>query len=94
MTATVTKEPEKQQYTLYVDGEEKGTLSYLATDTTIELPHTVVDPSLRGTGLGAKLVQESLDDIRDTTDLRVIPTCSFVAKWLLKNPEYRELTRR
>lgn len=94
MTATVTHEPDREQYTLYVDGEEKGRLSYLTTETTIEIPHTVVDPSLRGSGLGAKLVQESLDDIRETTALRVIPTCTFVAKWMLKNPEYRELTRR
>lgn len=94
MTATVTHEPEREQYTLYVDGEERGKLTYLTTDTTIEIPHTVVDPTLRGSGLGATLVKEALDDIRETTELRVLPTCPFVAKWILKNPEYRALTRR
>lgn len=94
MSTTVTHDPARSRYVLTIDGEERGELNYIATESTIDIPHTVVDPALRGSGLGAKLVKESLDDIRDTTTLRVIPTCPFVAKWLLKNPEYRELTRR
>ncbi|HHW50669.1 MAG TPA: N-acetyltransferase [Pseudoclavibacter sp.] len=94
MDAHVTKHPEQDRYVLTVDGQERGELTYLTSDTTIELPHTFVDPALRGTGLGVRLVREALEDIRDTTDLRVIPTCPFIATWLLKNPEYRDLTRR
>ena len=94
MTATVTKNAARERYLLLVDGEERGYVSYVTSPTTIELPHTVVDPELRGSGLGAKLVQSALDDIRDTTELRVIPTCPFVAKWILKHPEYQDLTRR
>lgn len=93
-TAIVTHDPASSRYVLTIDGEQKGELDYIATEATIEIPHTVVDPSLRGSGLGAKLVQESLDDIRDSTELRVIPTCPFVATWLLKHPDYAQLTRR
>lgn len=94
MTVEIVKEPTREQYTLYVDGEERGHLSYIESGSTIDLPHTVVDPSLRGSGLGAQLVEETLDDIRDSGDLRVIPTCPFVATWILKHPDYQGLTSR
>ena len=40
------------------------------------------------------LVQGALDQVRETTDLRVTATCPFTRAFLRKHPEYSDLTER
>ncbi len=56
----------------------------------LDLQHTAVPQSARGHGLAGELVRGALDDAREHGE-KIIPTCPFVASWLGKHPEYREL---
>jgi uncharacterized protein len=54
------------------------------------LRHTEVAPSEEGQGLGGRLVAGALADIR-TRGLRVVPVCMFVAAYIKRHPEQRDL---
>jgi predicted GNAT family acetyltransferase len=63
---------------------------YIERPDAIEIPHTEVDPRLRGRGIGAELVKQTLDAVRELGK-PVIPTCSFVAAFISSNPSYADL---
>lgn len=90
----VTIRKDSDRYVMELGGKEVGEAVYEVTEDGVEIPHTSVDPSLRGSGLGGKMVGLVLDDIRSTSTKKVIPTCPFVARWIQKHPEYRDLVTR
>lgn len=81
-----------QQYELYVDGRQAGHAEYRPLPGARELPHTELDDQYGGQGLGSRLVQFALDDLRER-GLKVIPTCPFVADYIGKHPEYQDLVQ-
>ena len=90
MSCVVTKNESANRYELHVDGELVGIADYVERDGTVVLPHTVIDGSRRGQGLGAVLVQGALDDIRPT-GRTVVPSCWYVAEFIDENPSYKDL---
>jgi uncharacterized protein len=79
------------RYELLVDGEVIGFLDYRRrADDVIEMPHTVVDPEHGGKGYAADLTQRALDDAREL-GASVLPSCSYVARYIEKHPEYQHL---
>jgi uncharacterized protein len=54
------------------------------------IAHTFVPPPFRGQGIADKIVRYALDDAR-ARQLQVVPACSFVAAFIRRHPEYREL---
>lgn len=53
-------------------------------------PHTVVDPEFGGRGLAGRMIGEALQATRED-GLRVRPACSFVARYVEKNPGTADL---
>jgi len=80
------------RYELLVDGELAGVADYRPSREpgVLVFPHTEVDPSRRGSGLGEVLVRRALDDVRARGE-RVVPACWFVAEFFDLNPDYAEL---
>lgn len=97
---SVTERPDEHRWVLERDGEELGYAAYERTPGTPGIPPTltihsvVIRPELRGSGLGGILTQRVLDEVGGRGDERVVPACPFVARWIIKHPEYRELTSR
>ena len=54
------------------------------------LPHTEVDPSMGGQGIGTTLVDGVLNAARER-GLTVLPYCSFVRRHILQNPQFLDL---
>jgi predicted GNAT family acetyltransferase len=94
MTVEVRNDEAANQYTILEDGAPVGFAVYQKSATEIAFTHTEVDPSKQGNGYAGILVQEALDDVRATSDLRVVPACSYVEMWVKRHPEYAELTTR
>lgn len=90
MTSTVTKNEGAGRYELHVDGALVGIADYIERGDVLVIPHTEIDPLRRGQGLGAVLVQGTLDDVR-TTGRKVVPSCWYVAQFIDENPSYRDL---
>jgi predicted GNAT family acetyltransferase len=81
---------EQSRYELIDDGEVVAFAEYVEQPDLVVFPHTVVVPHLRGRGLGAILVRQSLDDVR-ASGRRVVPTCWYVAEFIDANPAYQDL---
>ncbi len=90
MEIEVHRNEDAGRYDLTVDGVHAGHADYVVEGTRIVMPHTVIDPSLRGRGLAAQLVGAALDDVR-TQGRTVVPTCWYVAEYIDRHPEYAEL---
>jgi predicted GNAT family acetyltransferase len=67
---------EKLRYELALDGHI-ATTYYAVADGVITFIHTEVPPELGGKGVGAKLTQGALDQVR-ADGLKVIAQCPFV----------------
>ena len=77
------------RYELTVEGHLAATY-YKIEDGVITFIHTEVPPELAGKGVGSKLVQGALDQVR-ADGLKVIPQCPFVHAYIDKHPEYADL---
>jgi predicted GNAT family acetyltransferase len=87
---SVTDRPEDLRYEVDVDGEVAGFINYRRADGVVEMVHTDVDPKWEGQGVGSALVQGALDDVR-ARGLKVRPFCPFVAAYIRRHPEYRDI---
>lgn len=79
-----------KRYELLVDGDVRGRIRYTAEPGTLTLIHTEIDADLEGHGLGSRLVQEALEDIR-ARKLRLVPICPFIRSYLERHREYADL---
>src|SRR3712207_5004139 len=90
MDITVVDVPERGRFEIR-DGERVlGLASYHVDAGVMTLPHTEVDPSVGGRGLGTQLVHGVLAAARER-HLHVLPYCSFVRKYLVEHPEDLDL---
>ena len=90
MDITVVDVPERGRFEIR-DGERViGLASYHVDGDVMTLPHTEVDPSVGGRGLGTQLVAGVLAAARERR-LHVLPYCSFIRKYLLDHPEDLDL---
>ena len=64
--------------------------TYGLKDGVATFTHTKVPNSLKGQGIGSRLIGEALDDVRRRR-LKVRPLCPFVRTYMDKHPETRDL---
>lgn len=90
---TVTHAPDSSRYEAHLDGELAGFIDYRAQGAdgeVLDLTHTEVFPQFGGQGIGSKLVQGTLDQIRES-GRTIVPTCPFVATFVKRHPDYADL---
>ncbi len=76
-----------------VDGAE-CTLSYRPRgEGVLEYASTYTPPELRGRGIAGQVVRFALEHARER-GIKVIPSCSYVAAYIARHPEYEELVER
>lgn len=79
------------RYEAWVDGELAGETDYELDDAVADFNHTGVPPQFGGQGIASALVSFAMDDVRATGEWKVRPTCSYVAGWFAKHPDYADL---
>lgn len=74
--------------------EVDGSIAYLeyarVDERTLDLRNTFVPQALRGRGLAGQIVRFALGYAREN-GLKVIPTCSYVAATLQRDPSYSDV---
>jgi predicted GNAT family acetyltransferase len=83
---TVRDHPEESRFELLDGDVVVGFADYRVRGDVAVMPHTVIDPSRRGEGLGDVLVAGALEEL-DGRGLRIEPACWFVADHLRRHPE-------
>ncbi len=81
-------EPE-QRYEVQVNGR-LAVLDYQRTGNRLALVHTGVPKELEGQGIGGALARAALEEAH-AQGLTVIPRCPFVASYIRRHPDYRDL---
>jgi predicted GNAT family acetyltransferase len=77
------------QFELHVDGKV-AFLEYIKEGSKIHMTHTEAPEELQGTGAAQTLVKKALEYSKEN-NLTVVPSCSYVAHYVNKHPEWREL---
>lgn len=67
----------------YVEYEPAGEGIY-------RLTHTIVPSAFEGQGIGRELVESTLEALRER-DVRIIPQCSFIVRYIQRHPEWESL---
>jgi predicted GNAT family acetyltransferase len=78
------------RFIIEADGREAGFIDYRDDGKAVRLVHTEISPAFEGRGLASQLVRFALDDVR-REGRKVVPSCSYVAGWIAKHPEYQNL---
>lgn len=86
----IVDEPEGQRYVARLDDELAGFIDYRRVRGRIIFLHTEVDPAFEGRGIGARLAARVLDDVR-AKGLTFSNKCPFIAAYLQRHPQYRDL---
>jgi predicted GNAT family acetyltransferase len=90
MKLAIRHEPEARRFVADVGGKI-AYITYRQLDGRIlELDHTYVPREFRGSGIASQLTVHALEHARERGCL-VAPSCPFVAAYIERHPEYREL---
>lgn len=87
---TVRDNTESRCYDALLAGEVVGTLIYEHNGPRLVFTHTIIEPQYRKKGIGTKLVQGALDDVRAKGET-VTNYCGFVSTFVKAHPEYADL---
>jgi predicted GNAT family acetyltransferase len=90
METSVVDVPDRGRFEVRLGDRVVGLASYHVENGTMALPHTEVDPSVGGRGIGSLLVAGVLAAARER-GLTVLPYCSFVRHYIQQHPEYVDL---
>jgi uncharacterized protein len=90
MTLAIRHEPEARRFAANVGGKT-AYITYRERDgDVLDLDHTYVPREHRGGGIASQLTARALEYAREN-GYRIVPSCPFVAAYLERHPEYREL---
>ena len=85
----VTNNRAETQYELIVDGH-KALAAYRLDPGRISFTHTEVPVELEGQGVGTRLIEGALAQVREE-GLQVVPLCSFVRHYIDTHQEAQDL---
>ncbi|MCB2221297.1 MAG: N-acetyltransferase [Bacteroidetes bacterium] len=82
---------EGNRFITTVEGMESVLEYEMYGESTVVFSHTYVPIELRGRGLATEIIKEGLDWARQE-NLKVIPACSAVQRYIDRHPEYKLTT--
>jgi predicted GNAT family acetyltransferase len=77
------------QFELHTNGR-MAFLEYMKEGNKIYMTHTEAPKELQGTGAASELVKKALEYSKENK-LTVVPSCSYVAHYVNRHPEWREV---
>ena len=86
----LTFNPEKKRFELQVENHTAFMEFILSKEDIFFLTHTEVPNELEGKGVGVAIVEKTLNYLKEH-HYTLAPLCPFVAKYLLRNPEWQSI---
>jgi len=84
--------PKGGRYLTVINGDEAEMTYSRAGATRIIIDHTGVPDSMRGMGVGKKLVEAAVNDAR-AEGFKIIPLCPFAKATLEKHAEWQDVVQ-
>ena len=91
MTLAINNNTRKKQFENHFGGAT-SVLAYEIDGDTITFTHTEVPPEVSGGGIAAALAETALR-YAETSGLKVVPRCQYVASYIKKHPEFQKLVK-
>ena len=88
----VVHNPNENRFETWIDGN-LSKLDYIQDEKNFVITHVGVHPELRGQGVAGRLVETSLEYVKEKS-LRVIPMCSYAATYIRRHPEHADLMKQ
>ncbi|ARE84750.1 GCN5-related N-acetyl-transferase [Roseovarius mucosus] len=82
--------PSKGRYRLVVDGVEAEMSYSRVSASQIIIDHTEIPDALRGRKVGARLLQQAIEDARQD-QVVIIPLCPFAKAMIGRHPEWQDV---
>jgi predicted GNAT family acetyltransferase len=82
--------PALNRFELSVDGMVGGFAAYRIRDGLVVITHSEIDPGFRGQGLGGRLVEGTLDQLRERS-ARVVAACPFFARYVAEHHDWDDI---
>jgi predicted GNAT family acetyltransferase len=82
--------PSKGRYRLVVDGVEAEMSYSRVSASQIIIDHTEIPDALRGRKVGARLLQQAIEDARQDKVV-IIPLCPFAKAMIGRHPEWQDV---
>ena len=92
-TPEITDNAEQHRFEARLAGELAAEAQYRLQGDTVTFTHTQVQPQYEGQGLGSRLAQYALDNVRERK-LKVVAQCEFIAAYIERHPDYAVLLAR
>lgn len=87
----VKHDKQNQRFVLDIEGQEVY-IAYSLDGDVMELYTTYTPPNLRGKGYAEKVVRAAMEFAKEN-HYYVIPSCSYVAVFLQRHPDYNYLIK-
>lgn len=85
----ITENTERKRFETKIE-DQTAFIEYIRAQNKVYLTHTEVPKQLEGKGVGSGLVKEVLSIIKEE-DKELVPLCPFVAAYVKRHPEWRDL---
>jgi predicted GNAT family acetyltransferase len=86
----VRHDPAARRFTAEVAGATAYITYRASAGRVLDFDHTFTPPSARGSGIASQLTAHALEYAR-SGGYKVIPSCPFVAAYIRRHPEFRDL---
>lgn len=93
MDYLVTHIKNANRFEVLLENGQTAYLNYNEFDNSLNLSHTYVPKSFEGKGIAAAIVKIALDYARKN-NLSIIPSCPYVAAYIERHPEHRDLVKQ
>jgi predicted GNAT family acetyltransferase len=90
LSITIRRNDAQSRYEIAVDEQLVGVADFDFDGEVLVFPHTEIVTARRGEGLGDRLIQAALDDVRSRGE-RVRAECWFVRDFIHQHQEYADL---
>jgi len=91
MEVKIKENKEKKRFEVEVEVENKlALIEYIRAEDKMYLTHTEVPSELEGKGIASSMAKQVLQQIKDE-DLKLVPLCPFIASYVKRHPEWKEI---
>ena len=82
--------PELSRFELVRGEQVLGFSEYRRKGGALTITHTEIDPQLQEHGLGSKLAEGMLGQLRGSGE-KIVASCAFITHYIDENPEWADL---
>lgn len=87
---TITHDPDNRHYLITLEGDAVATVYYEKKGNTLDVISTRIPDELQGKGYGKVMMEAFLSEMK-SSDLLIVPVCSYVVHYMNKNPQWHSL---